>query len=656
MEMHGCVCHLSLYCIYNNWKKKIYRLPIFQCLFLNTKTYSLHTFLITGKPISRDLVEKISVTKENIFLWNLNDQKLNVDKKTQGICSLLLENHDLIKKLSVPFILVTISLDSNGYEIIDVRIDAHTVAHVPELKPLILKCTGNYSPIESDRLIDTECTQSTKKMRFGYHIINFFFSLNFCGKKEIFSSSESTDEINRKFGEFFQVDTYDFMNEKFLLITPRNFCAVLYDEDVCLLLIQTTIKFLYTRVFENKLVLLQHHDYIGPDLWPCGNDREIYFLGFPNLWFLSISDLENTTPCVENVYNRIRLFCGLPNSLGPNGHQDISNLCIDLCDQSENLDILKFFKCNSQIVQVESMENMDIYMFFSEHNMFIVYLEDILQLLLQQYVPGNLLPRFNDHYVTSENLLNFILRLSDKSKPLFNRITHELTSFLNSFLYACQLMDLQWAFVQDMCIIHLVCSKHNPEEIIPLLQTGINSCWNKINSVKNITTKIQYIPFYNFMYNSNCFLTSSKIKHIENHWSVTASKCLYNCFTANKLLIDFQNIYVNFQQMIKTFVSSRYEVQYWIDTFKPANHTLEIHEGLLDCNKYTGVWSYNNRLIRQFMNSPLSDEIDFTWYIKCVMSVLKKWIVTFFNESEYAETVKLERKIIFEHSHLFNIN
>ena len=108
--------------------------------------------------------------------------------------------------------------------------------------------------------------------------------------------------------------------------------------------------------------------------------------------------------------------------------------------------------------------------------------------------------------------------------------------------------------------------------------------------------------------------------------------------------------------MVSVFLSHRYENKYWIEYFEPNNYFLETHEGLLDCNRYTAVWTTENKLIRQSVGYPLTDKIDFIHYIQVVIEIFKKWLLTKYSQQEYAETVRLGSKIISDHLHLFNVN
>lgn len=657
--MRGCVCHLGVYCVHNDWKNKQYRVPIYQCLFFNAETHSLHTFLVIGNEISENLLDKISISKEKIFMWDLNEQIMSITQKTESICELMFGNKQIIQKLSRTFIFLTIILNSNMYEIIDVCIDSNAVLYMPDLRPMIIRCVGNYSKISSELLSDSDCTQATKKMRFDYHVTNFCFSLNVNGKKVLFSSTESSESILEKLLEFFTIQTYKLAEEQFLMVTPKNFFTVLFDEDMCLLLLQTVVSFLYDNLFRNKLVVKQVHDYIGPDLWPQGHERAVYFVGFPNMWFLSIYDLDNKIPCSKNICNRILLYCGLPDSLGPDGCQSVpSTQCVDEFEDLPNLGALQYLKYNSLVVTMETVENSEnVYYFFGEQDLFIVKLVDIIQSLLELYVPKSFLPDFSDAYIKSEILLKFISRLHKKSNNIFCKIVKKITEFLRCFLNACRLMDLNWMFIRNMHIVYFIGPKKDPSVVLPLLKTSVESCWKKIlNSSRTPVVNINYIPGYNFLHSSCSFLTSGDINSEDSHWTITASKCLYNCLGASQITVDFKNIYTNFQQMVSVFLSHRYENKYWIEYFEPNNYFLETHEGLLDCNRYTAVWTTENKLIRQSVGYPLTDKIDFIHYIQVVIEIFKKWLLTKYSQQEYAETVRLGSKIISDHLHLFNVN
>lgn len=662
MHLRGCACHLSLYCVYNDWENKIYRVPIFQCLFLEAETRSLKTFLIRGQSLDQESLNEIEVTRKETMLWDLQEQSNMMDKKIAAISNLIMNNGELVRTLSKFFVPLTVVLGDDGLEILEAYVCGEELMLPLDTVPVILRCIGDYAALDTKHLLSNECTQASKKIRFGYSVMDFHFSLTVSDVKICFSHTDTGEAVCEKMKQIFSFSVCAFGGEQVLLVTPKNAYALLFDDDLCLLLLQSVFAFLHEKIFGvYKQVLVQLCEYIGPDLWPFGNERSVSFIGYPNLWLLSVSDLERRVPDTTYICREILSFCGLAPILGPRGRHAVPvvrELSIEMPGSETSLQRFRF---NSQYVSSESLcfqtGPEDTHLFFSDSDMYVVTLPDCLRLLLKSTVPKAFLPCFDENATEIDLLLKFMSRLQHRSYALFDAVIFMLDAFVSAFQRACTLMGMRWLLVRDLHMFYLTCDGKDTHVVMPLLQTAVENCWEKTTEIKQRPTfQCAEISRCGFIVYARFFLSSGLSQSKEAHWTVTASKYLSACIRTNKTGLCFASITVYFQDMMCVFIANRYNVSYWIEEFDPNDYCLEYHEGLLDCSRYTAVMSEDGQLVRQARGIALTDKINFSYYILVTLRVLRRWVESKFEDVEQTQFIRWENRMLCEHIHLLHLN
>lgn len=687
------VCHLGVYGVHCSG------IMILQCLFLEvvdeeTLRTRLRTLLVRGPDVTKDRQALAALRRS--YLSNLiepeSERAAFLARRSSLLAGTLTRSSALVSVLSRPFRFVSATLDDAGVEILSASFEnsrlsvrdvlcTYDVARLvavgsydgdegnektcaglrlggsdgrapmaPGVKSSVRSCRigrgvkteGAAMSAQAPRTASGERqTHANRKASSSFGVREITFSLRVGGRRFVFGSGNSPQTAD----DVFEVKDLVFMGLGVRLATPKAFFAVIFTEDQCLLLMRYAMVHLYNLLYSDFTGLKPLFDYLGPEFFPRGAERSVFFPGFPNVHVYSVptsADMRRET--VYDAAEEALSECGLPDIVGPEGKLEVERVRpgparLPRAEVDVFFSPLRKFRVNgAHFHEREYSDGADREMLsvcVGDGVLYRVSFPDLRETLLRFYlrsVDAQLGRCGGQRRSIGDLCTRFLQRLEHRSRDFYayvrsleNFLSHHVTS-------ACTTAGMCWVLVHqdsDFYVSEAAGGCSAPENCV---RTIFGCYWRKLfgpdvpEPACFVTEKAPKVLVLSNNRLISTFRAARQDDGDDGNWLDATARTLvdvYRLLSQDLEWVGVENLHSEIRKLVLYFVGKRHCVDFWLERFDPAREAVLPHCGLLDSSPFFGVRAEGGAVALQSRESALSDRVSYHTYVRKVFMYVR---------------------------------
>lgn len=518
-------------------------------------------------------------------------------------------------------------------------------------------------------------THAHKMVSEAWGAYGVSFSVRVAGEKHVFEDEglrgkrdrdgvlESRWPVRRLFG----VRDVRLADGTYRLLTPTGFVAFAFTDDQCLLLLRTAMGRLFESAYSGFSGVRPLMDYVGPEFFPRGMaEKSVYFPGFPYTYVYSVRGvrrwLEETA---IGAAVSARSECGLPDVVGACGKLavPVREPCPVLQSRADvavfagpaapfRLNALKFRECPA--VSLEGEDGPVCVFFPGDGGMRApvcrVSVRGLRARILRCCVDPDDFPLLDDADLetgAARRLCGrYVARLEHGSAE-----TYELVRGLECYVSqhitsACTASGVSWIAVEDNCKFYVMASESPGCGVSAetCVRTVLGCYWRRLfgDSEPEPACALTGRAGAAFVCSGGSLLGPlAAVCNGERvpgaHWMSVTGKAVADAIaaataatTASPVAQEDPGRWVTtggLRELLKSllfrFVGMRHEPRFWVERFRPAQHPVRSHRGVIDCCPFDGVRARDGSVIVQQEGCAVHDEIGYRAYVERAFSYVR---------------------------------